>query len=299
VAGRAAFARVFVKSNVTNTTTPAVRLRTFVNGTLFKTYTIPAPGNPTKLIDESVITKSWNVPIPANEVVTGMSILADVDPTNAVVESSDADNSYPVSGTALTLDVRQVNTFKVTFVPVSQPNNVPAGNINEANKMAALDYAMRVYPLDTADVVVHAPFAYGVTLNGASYDNSWSNLLSQIGALRTTEGTPDRFFYGLAHPSYTSGGTGLGSIGQVNTVGGAAIGMDFTGAVQPGTDYYRMTIAHEWGHNFGRQHVACGNPAGPDPNFPYDPLTTIGTNGYDLQFGVIRKNIDMRELMSN
>ncbi|HUR21356.1 MAG TPA: hypothetical protein VMZ90_11145, partial [Vicinamibacterales bacterium] len=38
VAGRAALARVFVKANVTNTSTPAVRVQTFVNGTLFKTY---------------------------------------------------------------------------------------------------------------------------------------------------------------------------------------------------------------------------------------------------------------------
>jgi hypothetical protein len=265
-----------------------------VNGTPFKTYTITAPSSPTKLIDDGVITKSWNVLIPANEVVMGMSVVADVDPTNAVPESSDADNSYPASGTPLTLDVRQVSTMKVMFVPVTQPATV-AGNITEANKDAAVDFARRIYPIDTFDIQVHLPYAYNQTLNGTSYDNTWSVLLGQMGTLRTTEGNADRYYYGLAHPSYSSGGTGLGSLGNPQ-----AIGMDFNGSVGPLTDYYRMTIAHEWGHNFNRNHIACGNPSGPDTNYPYDPLTTIGTNGFDFVNGsaFIRKATDFREFMS-
>src|SRR5205085_2217257 len=123
VAGRAALARVFVKSNLqSNTATPSVRLRTFVNGTLFRTYSIAAPRSSVpKVMDEGTLTSSWNVVIPAEEVVAGMAVLADVDPTNAVVESSDADNSFPASGTPLALNVRQVPTMKVTFIPVTQP----------------------------------------------------------------------------------------------------------------------------------------------------------------------------------
>jgi hypothetical protein len=211
-----------------------------------------------------------------------------------VPESSDTDNSYPASGTALPLDVRQVSTMKVTFVPVSQPNGVVAGNVTEANKDAAVDFARRIYPIDTFDIQVHAPLAYGQTMSGTSYDNTWTTLLNQIAAMQVAEG-PDRYFYGLAHPSYSSGGTGLGRLGQ-----GAAIGMDFNGTVGPSTDYYRMTIAHEWGHNFNRQHIACGNPAGPDLNYPYDALTTVGTNGFDFVNGtqLIRKATDFKEFMS-
>jgi hypothetical protein len=293
VAGRQALARVFVKANVTNTAQPSVRLTTYVNGAQFKQYVIPAPQSPTKLIDEAEISKSWNVLIPASDVVAGMSIFAEVDPGNTVTESSDLDNVYPVSGTPLALDVRQVNTMKVTFVPVTQPSTA-AGNITEANKDSAVDFARRIYPIDTFDIQVHAPFAYGSTMSGASYDNTWTNLLNAIDAMRVAE-APDRYFYGLAHPAYSSGGTGLGRLGQ-----GSAIGMDFLGKVSPSTDYYRMTIAHEWGHNFNRQHIACGGPAGPDPNYPYDALTTVGTNGFDVtslgQF--IRKATDFKEFMS-
>ena len=291
IAGRPAMARVFVKANVTNPSTPSVRLTTYVNGTPFKVYDIAAPGSPTKLLDESVLNSSWNVLIPANEVVMGMTVLAEVDPANTVVESSEADNAYPATGTPLALDVRQVNTMKVTFVPVTQPGTI-AGDITEANKNAAVDFARRIFPVDTFDIQVRLPYAHNVALSGTSYDNSWVSLLNAIAAMQAAEG-PDRYFYGLAHPAYSSGGTGLGRLGFP-----AAIGMDFTNAVGPSTDYYRMTIAHEWGHNFNRQHIACGNPSGPDLNYPHDALTSIGAHGYDLLTGLLRKATDFKEFMS-
>jgi hypothetical protein len=221
-----------------------------------------------------------------------MTVLAEVDPANTVVESSEADNAYPATGTPLALDVRQVNTMKVTFVPVSQPNGVVAGNITEANKNDAVDFARRIFPVDTFDIQVRLPLAYGSTLSGTSYDATWVTLLNQIAALQAAEG-PDRYFYGLAHPAYSSGGTGLGRLGFP-----AAIGMDFTNTVSPSTDYYRMTIAHEWGHNFNRQHIACGGPTGTDPGYPHDPLTSIGAHGYDLLTGLLRKATDFKEYMS-
>ena len=36
------------------------------------------------------------------------------------------------------------------------------------------------------------------------------------------------------------------------------------------------TLAHELSHNYGRQHVNCGGPANPDPNYPYKDAN--GTN---------------------
>jgi hypothetical protein len=293
VAGRRALARIFVKATKANSVTPAVRLRTYVNGTLFRTYTIAAPTTavPTE-IDETTLGLSWNDEIPANEVVEGMSILADVDPAGTISESSKADNMFPASGTPAPLDVRQVPTMKVTFVPVTQPTVGP-GNISESNKIAVLEYAMRVYPFDTLDVVVHAAFAASTNLNGASYDNTWSSLLSSIYTMRIAEGITDRYYYGVAHPGYSAGKTGLGYLGLA-----AAIGMDFTGTVLPATNFYNMTIAHEWGHNFNRAHVNCGDAGSPDPLYPYDPASSVGTLGYDFANSVLFKPTDMKELMS-
>ena len=289
VAGRKALARVFVKANITNSTTPTVRLRTFRNGTLFKEYTITNGSiAPPRIIDETVLNRSWNVLIPEDEVVTGMSLAADVDPGNTITESSEDDNSYTTA-----LDVRQISTMKVTFVPVLQSTGT-VGNITNDNKFDVIDFARRVYPIDTFDIQVHAQYNYSQTMSGSAYDNTWVTLLNQISAMRVAEST-DRYYYGVAHPTYGSGGTGLGQIGSPT-----AIGMDFQGTVSPGTNYYNMTMAHEWGHNFGRQHINCGGPANPDGNYPYgsDQASTVGTNGYDLQFSVLRKATEFKELMS-
>lgn len=40
-------------------------------------------------------------------------------------------------------------------------------------------------------------------------------------------------------------------------------------------------ITHELGHNHGRQHAPCGDPANVDPAFPY-PGAVVGTRGYDI-----------------
>jgi hypothetical protein len=55
-------------------------------------------------------------------------------------------------------------------------------------------------------------------------------------------------------------------------------------------------MAHELGHNFGRLHAPCGNPAGVDQSYPY-ANANIGVFGYDIIAGVA-KSPTMRDLMS-
>ncbi len=52
-----------------------------------------------------------------------------------------------------------------------------------------------------------------------------------------------------------------------------AIGWDKSGADQ--------VAAHEWGHNWGRQHAPCGDAANPDLNYPY-ARGIIGVYGFDV-----------------
>ena len=69
-------------------------------------------------------------------------------------------------------------------------------------------------------------------------------------------------------PTYGSGVAGIGYVG-----GKTAIGWDKNGADQ--------VAAHEWGHNWGRSHAPCGNPPGPDANYPYAG-GAIGVYGLDV-----------------
>jgi hypothetical protein len=296
VANRAGLLRVFVKASESNTATPSVKVTTFQNGTAFKTYTISAPGAsvPTT-IDEPTLSSSWNVQIPANEIVSGMSILAEVDPSNAVTESSETDNKFPSSGTAQTLDVRTVKTMKITFIPVTQGGGT--GDISSANLSAYLDFAKRVYPWADVDAVIASPITYATTLNGASYDAGWTTLLSEITNKHNADGTAaaDRYYYAVVKPSYSSGGTGYGSIGAPNAIG---VDVKFNGSVGPSTNYYSMTVAHELGHNFGRNHVNCGGPSNPDGSYPYTATTSIGVTGWDPAYNLLRGKDSHTDFMS-
>jgi hypothetical protein len=279
VAGRPALIRIFVKATQANTAKPTVRVRTFKGSTLVKTYTVTSAQTtvPTN-IGEATLGSTWNLAIPADEMETGLSVLADVDPDTAITETVETDNSWPKSGSPKSLNVRTVPRFDVTFVPVTQPGNVTAG-VSDANKDAFMDFARRVYPIASYDALVHAPFSYGKILS-SGYDATWTDLLLQIKALRVAElPAPgnSRNYYGVIHPTYVSGATGLAYVGDP-----AAVGIDLTTAnTSAASDLRAITAAHEWGHNFNRRHVDCGGPANVDATYPYAG-TSIGAYGYDV-----------------
>ena len=124
---------------------------------------------------------------------------------------------------------------------------------------------------DNVDVVVGATFNSSTT--GASPllksdGTNWSGVLSELLAKRTADGVKDRNYFGFVNVSYTSGVAGLGYIGAP-----AAIGWDYNRA--------EWVLAHEEGHNFGRQHSPCGGASNPDPNYPYAG-GLIGVPGWDV-----------------
>jgi hypothetical protein len=102
---------------------------------------------------------------------------------------------------------------------------------------------------------------------GGGCGTGWNQLFNMLWNMRAASGTDD-VFVGLLPPGVpTSGVIGCGG-------GGVAIAYKGGGSV----------LAQEIGHAFGRAHAPCGNPGGPDPNYPtYDsyPSGSIGEFGFD------------------
>ena len=269
VKNRDGYLRVFVTANQANTAAPSVRVRFYNNGVLAQTMTINAPGLTTPLApDESSLSSSWNVAVPKALIQPNLSILADVDPLNTVAEANEGDNNFPVTGTPLAMDVRTTSTFSVRFVPVFQSVNGRLGNVSNANKDQFLTETMKMHPLAAYDADVRAQLTTGQPAVDASNSNSaWTAILSEVNAARTADGS-SRYYYGVLNPTYNSGVAGIGYVG-----GPSALGWDKlpSGAA---------VAAHEWGHNWGRNHAPCGvSPS--DPNYPYANAAT-GVYGMDV-----------------
>jgi hypothetical protein len=270
VKDRDGYLRVFVTATQSNVAAPAVRVRFFHDGVQVLESTIPAPGLSVPLSpQEGNLTSSWNLPVPKALIQPNLSILAEVDPANAVAESVETDNLFPSSGAALPMDVRTTSTFSVRMVPVIQSVNGRIGNVTNANKNDFLDATMRLHPLARYDVDLRAPYTTNAPAVDADNANgAWTRILNQVDAVRTADGN-SRNYFGVINADYSSGVAGIGYIR-----GRTAVGWDKNGA-----DY---VAAHEWGHNWGREHAPCGGAGSPDASYPYAG-GIIGVYGFDVQ----------------
>ena len=270
VADRDGYLRVFTLASEPNTFQPSVRVQFFHGGSPVHTETLLAPGSsvPTS-IDESTLSASWNVPVPGALIQPGLSILAEVDPSNAVAEGDEGDNFFPVGGSPLTLDVRVASDFEVTFVPVRQSVNNLVGNVTTGNASQFMDVTMRMLPIAQADVSVHAEYVTNAPeLQSGNGNGAWGTILSEINSLRVTEGT-SRYYYGVVKTSYGGGVAGIGYLGWPT-----AIGWD---RLPSGSG----VAAHEWGHNWNLRHSPGCGAGNPDPLYPYAE-GKIGVWGLDV-----------------
>ena len=276
VAGRDGLLRVFVKASAPNTARPSVRVRLYRGETLVSTSTISAPGAAVPAaVEQHSLGSSWNMVIPAAHIVPGLRVLADVDPTEAVDESSEDDNTFPASGSALPIDVVNVPAFDIRLVPVRQSVNSLTGAVTAANASTWLSVARKLLPLGEVNVDVREPFTTSAPALQANDGNrAWTQVLSELNALRVADGS-GRFYAGIARVSYSSGIAGLGYV-----PGRATLSWDHAGSAPD-------VIAHELGHNFGRLHAPCGGAGGPDPSYPYTG-GTIGVYGYDFAAATLK-----------
>jgi hypothetical protein len=221
-------------------------------------------------VDQSSLANSWNAKIPGATIQPGLQILADVDPTNAMVESNEENNSFPTNGTPRSLPITAMQPFRIRFVPMVQAENGRTGRVSSANIEDYLSFTRKIHPVFEIDADLRPPY----TVRGLGFDpqgNTWQAAVAELDAVRVAEGG-NRFYYGVVNTDYNGGGV-VGIAAGIPA--GAALGWDrFPDA--------GFTVAHEIGHDWGRFHAPCGGAGGPDPAYPYT-LGLIGVYGMDVE----------------
>ncbi|MCC7051881.1 MAG: Ig-like domain-containing protein [Gemmatimonadaceae bacterium] len=263
VSGRATIARVFVRGSRSGLGTAAVRVRFYDGAALLGTVTGTAPV--ATALDEACCAA--DIPVPAAYLRDGATMVADVDPANAVAESNEGDNAWPLAGSSKAIRLVSVQPISIQLVPVRHRGS---GLVGPSTTTIA-ELMPRMYPVSTVNVAVHAEYT---TDSPALTDgNSWIVMLRQMDILRSVEnGTA--YYFAVMHQ-----GAAPGVIGIATLTGFAGVGISTPiGEAQE-------TLAHEFGHSFGRNHSptpsACGTPADVDENYPR-PDGTLGNTGYDL-----------------
>jgi len=281
VQNRDGMLRIFVVADQVNLEMPAVRVRFYQDFVFQSEQIIPAPSASVPLsIDESSLNRSWNVPVAGSLIRSGLSIVAEVDVGNTVVETDESDNAFPAAAPQA-FTVRPVPTFNITFVPIRQSHG-RVGNVTSGNANLFLDAVQRMHPLSTINVAVRAQYVTQTpdTLEDDNGNGAWGDILGELDVLRTVTDQSPRYYYGVADAGYTSGVAGVAYVSSSSSPERVALGWDY---LPSGS----LVAAHELGHNWARNHAPCGNPSGVDNQYPQADGST-GNYGLDVAANTVK-----------
>jgi len=217
------------------------------------------------------INSSINFQLPQSWLSGQVTIEATVDKSHVLYETNENNNT-----SSLTLNFNSIPSLDVKIIPIHYYHH---GNPNDYYPAVSQDIisndVWNIYPVDNVNISFHSPKTYYGNLNDV---DDWIYILNAVTNMKQSEGAPDsQIWYGLLPVEDDRGDTwfnggvlGLGWFGDRVSIGLA----DYSSYGIDGG----ITAAHEFGHNLGRKHAPCGNPADPDPDYPY-------SNGIISQFG--------------
>ena len=262
VEDKEALLRVFVTATrATTETLPPATATFYVDGS--ETYSVEIDGKaetiPTE-VDDGSLAKSLNLTIPASVIEEGLSVVIDVDPDSTIDASILVAKRIPKNG-ELDLGVEGVPGFELTVIPFLYTEDPDSSVLDHVDEMESeeedhelLHYTYDLLPIEEMSVEGHDPVEIDT--------ESLFAVLSRTGAIRATE-SGSGYWMGLMEKERR----GL-------------LGVAWLGGTTSASVPEASTIAHELGHNLSLLHAPCGDPAGVDPDYPYDD-GSIGAWGYD------------------
>lgn len=273
VAGREALFRVFVTVGA-GWTARELSARVFLeNGETVDSYF--AKQTIAQTSSDENTGSSFQIVVPADKIGASTRYAVEVVECGAGSGSGGSPRFPATDGIAL--GARLTGGLKVHLLPVQSNGRSP--DMSEQGLSAYESLLMAMYPITSVEFTVGDTIPHG-------YPIDWNALLDEVRFIREGDGAPDDvYYYGLLAPTATfnefcaEGCTaGLGYVPYDDDPDAAdyraAIGIGWSDSASA------ETMAHEIGHNHGREHSPCGGPDSPDPNYPYENAA-IGVWGYD------------------
>ena len=285
VAGRPALVRVFAIDGSGSSTAATVKLTVSNSGgsnTATLNRTLPSSAS------RASYSSTTNFTIPGSWLTTGQT-------TFSIVVTQQGGGSGGANSTfSEVMTVKNIPDLDLRIVPV---NYTHQGNTqffhSGADNFSAFAYDL--FPVKEIDVSVRSAYPFnGDLADDFGAGDDWEVLLSNMTALKASDGAPESQFYMAAITTrsgnqqwFASGTAGIGWIGRRVSLTLDNGNPTWTGEI----------AAHELGHNFGRRHAPCGGAGGVDPRFPYSD-GSIGTYGFDITSNLLKQPTNQWELMS-
>jgi hypothetical protein len=230
---------------------------------------------------EADAATTFQISVPKEKVLTDTKYsveLADCAAPPAAISSTAAATRFPATGD-LPLAAKDIGTLKITVIPLLTNSMMP--DTSDKTLEIYKNYFLAMYPIDKVEISVGKPM-------NIAYPVNWNTVIEQLRTQRTMDKpAPEVYYYGFLKPTgtlaqYCKGGctAGVGYVGSLQQAQTrVALGLAY------GDEMSAATMAHEVGHNHGRNHAPCapGNQIqGVDSKYPYKGAS-IGVWGYDFR----------------
>ncbi len=200
---------------------------------------------------------------------------------------------FPASGD-VALEARPTGSLKITYVPILYSDGGTSWEPDTTSTALDVygDYLSAMYPTTEVETSIASSISTSAPID-------FTSLLDEVRAKRESDSPPDDVYYmGLIKPAANirdycgaSCTTGIGYVVDTDW-GGASFRVAL--AVAFGTESSASTIAHELGHNHGRDHSPCGVSG--DPNYPYTG-GSIGSWGLDRRSDALQDPNQVADIM--
>jgi hypothetical protein len=228
-------------------------------------------------------TNTFQIFVPGSAITTDATYSLSI--VECATQSGAASNVRFPSNGEIDLGVSVTGGLKIKIIPIQVGTLVPDTSETALAVYSKIMNAM--YPITKADISV------GEKITTTSPVN-WTSMLDQLRAKRRTDNpAADVYYYGLVKPAATLRAyctstctMGIGYVAGTTTSSASARVAVGTGFADKAS---AETMAHEVGHNHGREHAPCspsGSLSGVDNSYPYTN-GLIGSWGYDPRTQVL------------
>ncbi len=230
----------------------------------------------TKASTDADSASTFQISVPREKILETTTYSVELVECGGGAAGTPAGARFPATGEAA-LEARDTGTLKIKVIPLRTNSRSP--DTSEASLKVYRDYLEAMYPVNKVEITV------GTALD-ISYPVNWNSVIEQLRSQRQTDRpAAEVYYYGLLQPTETlreycrrgcTAGVGfVGSATQSQTR--VALGLAYADEMSA------ATMAHEVGHNHGRNHAPCapgGGIQGVDSRYPHEGAE-IGVWGYD------------------